>query len=378
MQPEFIDREDAARAVTRELAQERSIALDCEAAGFHRYSDRLCLVQMSSPEGRDVVFDPLAVDLGPILAEMLENPDQILIMHGGDYDIRLMDRDLGIRPRGIWDTQAAAALLGESGLGLASLLERHLGVRLSKKYQRADWARRPLSSEMLSYAASDTRHLHELADLLRNRLEEVERIAWAHEEFSLLEEIRHQAEAPGDPVLRVKAARGMSRREIARLRAALEWRDDLARARDRAPFRIAPDSALVAIAQENPGSRNELHKIKGLNGRMVDQSGPDLLERLEAVNRMPEAKLDGLPSPERNGPGRPPPEVEALANRLKTVRNQMADALSLDRGVVLPNALILEVAQTQPSTLEELGRSTGLKRWQVETMGEALLEALKS
>ncbi len=152
-------------------------------------------------------------------------------MHGADFDLRLLDRDLGIRLGGLFDTQVAAALLGESALGLQALLESRLGVSLSKKYQRADWADRPLKDGMLDYAADDTRYLMRLADLLLEDLRAAGRESWAREECRALEE---SATAPGDdepedPVTRVKGARDLSPREVTALREALEWRDAIAR-----------------------------------------------------------------------------------------------------------------------------------------------------
>ena len=151
------------------LKDQSRIALDCEAAGFHRYTDRLCLVQLTTP-AETLLFDPLSADPRDALKEILEDPEIQVVMHGADFDLRLLHRDLGIRVRGLFDTQAAATLLGATSIGLASLLEEHLEVTLSKKHQRADWAKRPLAQELLEYAASDTQHLLPLCDVLIERL----------------------------------------------------------------------------------------------------------------------------------------------------------------------------------------------------------------
>jgi len=377
MNLELIDTRDRAEAVVASLVDEPSLALDCEAAGFHRYSDRLCLVQISTPEGRDVILDPLAVELGDLLRPLLENPDQTLYMHGGDYDFRLLDRDLGINPRGVFDTQIAASLLGVDGIGLASLLEAHFDVRLSKKYQRADWAQRPLERGMLEYAAADTRYLHELASRLQRRLEEAGRLEWAREEFRLMEEIRWTVDETEDPVSRVKGAHRLDDRVVARLREALAWRDDLAREQDRAPFRIAPDSALVRAAEERPRSPNELAGLKGMNPRTARQEGQDLLDRMARIDALPDGEVKGYPPRERNGPGRPPPEVEELASRLKTVRNRVAEELGLDRGVLFPNASLLDVAREAPSTEEGFRNVEGVKGWQATVVAPAMLPILR-
>ncbi|HET9947287.1 MAG TPA: ribonuclease D, partial [Longimicrobiales bacterium] len=264
-----IDSLEAARPAGDDLASARRIALDCEAAGFHRYSDRLCLLQISTARATYVI-DPLAFDPSGLLRGPLEDPAVEVVMHGADFDLRLLRRDLGIRVRGLFDTQIAAQLAGESTLGLAALLESRLGVRLSKKYQRADWAERPLTAAMLEYAADDTRYLMPLADVLARELEELDRTTWAAEECRALE--RATEEPPendrDDPVLRVRGARQLSPRQVTALRAALEWRDAIARERDRAVFRIVADGPLVEAVAAGPRSVGELVAIKGFPSRL--------------------------------------------------------------------------------------------------------------
>ncbi|MGD2070062.1 MAG: HRDC domain-containing protein [Gemmatimonadota bacterium] len=372
----LLDDPSRATRLADRLRSEESIALDCEAAGFHRYSDRLCLVQLSIPEG-DYILDPLAYDVGPVLRELLEDPNVEVLMHGADFDIRLLDRDLDIHVRGLFDTQAAAALLGERSLGLQSLLESELGVRLSKKYQRADWARRPLPADMLEYAANDTRHLHALASRLRARLREKGRLEWAHEEFEELEAVRWEEDEDEDPVTRVKRARDMPPREVTALREALAWRDAVARERDRAPFRVVHDHALVEAIRARPESVEELGAVKGMNGRLAREEGEGLLERLRRVAKLPADQLVPYPDPRGNGSGRPPPEVEDRANELKSVRNSRSAELAIDRGTLLSNAMLLEIARHVPSSLEELRAVPGMKAWQVEALGDELLARLQ-
>ena len=359
----------------RGLGGERRIALDCEASGFHRYSDRLCLLQVTTSSATHII-DPLALDPAGALRGPLEDPALEVLIHGADYDLRLLDRDLDVRVRGLFDTQVAAALLGESATGLAALLEKYVGVKLSKKHQRADWAQRPLPAELLDYAAADTEHLGALADRLRSRLERAERLEWAREECRLLERIRWNGDSGGeDPVLRVRGARDLHPREVAALRAALEWRDRVARARDRAPFRVAGDPVLLEIAVRGPASVRQLAEIKGMRPELARRKGADLIERLARVAALPEAELVGYPR-RAPGTGRPPQDVEQRVERLRRVRNRWAEELGIQRGVLLPNALLLELAQRRPGSAAELEGTDGLRRWQAQLLGEALLAAL--
>ena len=374
----FVDDPAELPLLRRALESEPWLALDCEAAGFHRYSDRLCLLQISTSSATQIV-DPLALDPRAALRGPLEDPDIEVLMHGADYDLRLLDRDLGVGLRGLFDTQVAAALLGENSLGLAALLERHLGVKLSKKFQRADWARRPLPGDMMEYAASDTMHLRELADLLRTRLNQVGRLAWALDECRFLEEARWEGERSDeveDPVVRVRGARDLTPREVAFLREALSWRDGIARERDKAPFRIAGDPALLETVVRRPGTTGQLAEVRGFNRALASQEGQDLLERMARVALLPEEEIVPYPRRARIGPGRLTPEAEERAVRLKEIRNRRADELGIDRGTLLPNAVLFEIARREPHSPDELDAVPGLRHWQAEALGEALLATL--
>ena len=354
------------------------IALDCEAAGFHRYTDRLCLVQVSVGTAT-WVLDPLAFDVGELLRRPLEDLRLPVVMHGADFDLRLLRRDLGIRLRGLVDTQIQAALVGEEALGLSALLESRLSVRLSKKHQRADWAARPLSDEMLEYAADDTRYLAPLTDLLDAEVRAMGRTAWVEEECRALETVADETREPDpeDPVVRIKGAKDLPVREVAAIREALSWRDDIARQRDRAPFRVVGDAPLVQAVARRPRRTEDLLDVQGFPRRLAREEGKELLSRLRAVDALPAEELVPYPRHVRRGPGRPPPETEALVERLKRVRNQAAEEIGLPRGTLLSNQTLLEIARAAPTTREELLLVDGMRAWKADVVGDRLLARME-
>jgi ribonuclease D len=356
------------------LTGEARVAMDLEAAGFHRYSDRVCLLQVSTGD-QNFVVDTLAVNPSDVLRDPLESPAVTILLHGGDYDLRLLDRDLDLHPVKLFDTQTAAALLGEPSLGLAVLLKKYLDVHVSKKYQRADWAQRPLPDEMLDYATSDTRHLHELADLLAERLDAVGRRSWAEEESALMETLRWNADGDVDPVTKIKGVRNFELREVALIREAWLWRDEVARARDRAHFRVAGDPVLLEVVRERPRDVSALARVSGFSPQLAERSGRKLLDRLEQTDRLDDSELVGYPRGPA-GPRRPSPEVEEIANRLKVIRNQAAEALGIARGVLMSNTVILEIARIHPDSVEELAGIAGVRRWQSETLADRFLTVL--
>ncbi len=360
------------------LERAESVALDCEAAGYHRYSDRLCLLQLTVDRTTFLV-DPFAVDPEPVLGPTLRRREVEVVMHGADYDVRLLDRDLGIGLTGLVDTQIAAALLGVESLGLSALLEGRLGIALSKKYQKADWAQRPLPPPMREYAALDTAHLHALAGELLAELEARGRLDWAREEFEELQKVRFEANGDRDPVTRIRAARDLDPRQVERLRAALEWRDRIARDMDRATFRVVGDPALVEVAVRDPRSMGELASVPGMNRGLAERDGEELLGSLARIRELPESGLRGYPRPPRDregGGGRPPPEVEERLARLKGVRNAHAAELGIARGTLLPNGILQLLAERPPSDLPELAAVPGLRKWQAAVLGGALLATL--
>jgi ribonuclease D len=268
-----------------------------------------------------------------------------------------------------------------SALGLAALLEARLGIQLSKKYQKADWAQRPLTAPMLEYAALDTIHLPALADLLLTEVREKGRLEWAEEEFRALEQVRFEdTPVDQDPVVRIKGVRDLEPRQVDRLRAALLWRDEIARKADRALFRVAGDQVLIDLARLGPKSIGELEGVSGMGQGLVRQHGEDLLRRFREIDALPDDQLRGWPRPQRTrtagGWGRRTPEMEERFNRLKEVRNARAIALGIDRGVLLSNSLLQTISESPPNSIDALRRLEGVRGWQVSVVGEELLKAI--
>jgi ribonuclease D len=357
----------------KRVAGETPIAVDTEAASFHRFIDRIYLLQLSTRR-ETAIIDPLTVgDVGE-LGAILADPAVEVIFHDADYDLRILDRDYGIRARHLFDTRIAAQLLGEPAIGLAALLEKHAGVHLDKKYQRADWSRRPLSQEMLDYAAMDTRHLPKLRDVLRTSLEEKSRFHWAEEEFARLEVLRWTpVQSSGDGYLRIKGARLLTRRGLALLRELVHWRDRVAAELDRASFRVISNEALLAAAAAAPRTLDALRTVAGMPTRLVEQRGPSVLEAIERGLAVPEKELPRFPRGERRTPD---PAFDRRVERLKAERNAAAETLGLDPGVLCPKGTLEAVARVAPLDAEGMAAVPELRRWQMEVLGAAFLAAI--
>lgn len=366
---------DTTDVVTRHLESIRGtheLALDTEGASFHRFIDRIYLLQLSTRTSHAII-DPLPVGKPPILGELLEDPTVEVVFHDADYDLRLLHQDYGWRVTHIFDTRIAAQLLGLKAFGLAALLERYFGVKLDKKHQRADWSMRPLSQDMLDYAALDTLHLLALKDRMRDDLKKAGRLAWAEEEFKRLEGTRWEDEDPGLAFLRMKGARDLDRRQLAHLRELFAWRNSIASQLDRATFRVASNEMLIAIAQAAPASAADLAAIKAVPPPIRQRHAADLLDAVKRAAAVPEPDLPRFARTQRWDRD---PDFDARVNRLKEVRDAAAVRLDFDPGVLCSRERLEAMARLQPKTIEALQQVDGLRRWQIAELGEAFLKAL--
>jgi len=373
----LVDRPDTFQALLAEVAGAGVVALDTEAASFHRYHDRIYLIQLSTPT-LTAVIDPLGVgDLAPIGA-ILADPEIETIFHDADYDLRLFDKEYGFHARRLFDSRIAAQFLGEPGIGLAALLQKYFSVQADKRFQRADWSARPLTEPMLEYAAGDTENLCELRDILRKQLIEKGRWGWVQEEFVLLERTRWTGAPHDDPAasyLRLKGAKVLDRRSLALLREVYVWRETTSAKLDRAAFRVLGNEVLFELAQHPPRTLEDLARVKGIGRDTLDRRGAEILAAIERGLAIPDKDLPRI----ERGPRRvPDPAFEARLEAMKRVRNSLADRYQLQPGVLCPNGTLEAIAAALPANLEALAGVSGVRAWQVSEIGAPLLEAMRS
>lgn len=272
-----------------ELAGSSHIAVDTESNSFYAYFERVCLIQISVREG-DFVLDPFAIgDLGP-LGEILENENIEKIFHAASNDLIGLKRDLKCCAKNIFDTAVAAKVLGRKQLGLASILSDTFGVSLNKKWQRHNWARRPLQPEQISYARLDTHYLIPLRNLLAGELTAKGLWQAAREAFEKIctQDAQERLFQPNG-FLHIKGAHSLDPRSKQTLKALYRYREQEAKRRNRAPFRVLSNETLVRLALSHPSNMQELTKIKGLpRNYQNSKAAHDLLELLRKARDIPE------------------------------------------------------------------------------------------
>lgn len=298
------------------------IALDTEADSLHAYPAKLCLLQFSIP-GADVLVDPLAdMDLTPLWNTLRERE---LLLHGSDYDLRLLREHHSFVPHAVFDTMIAARLLGVMKFGLQDLVGQTLGVVLEKGPQKADWAQRPLTERMANYARNDTRYLHPLVTSLREQLVAKGRLTWLQESCAAL-----VAECaivpPPDPERewRIKGAARLTRSEMAVLRELWHWREREATRCNRPPFFLLSHDTLldlsIAAVDDAP-----------LDPLLPRRFAPHRREGvLKAVARGLAVPPDDCPKVLRGVSYHPSEAEHARFNRFKAVRDQRATEQGID------------------------------------------------
>lgn len=368
----YLDKAPEVDRFLSEISDVKELALDTEGASFHRFLDRIYLLQLSTRK-ESAIIDPLPIGSPAGLGKLLESKAVEVVFHDADYDLRLLHQDYGWHVTNIFDTRVASQLLGIKSFGLAALLEQFFDVKLDKKHQRADWSMRPLTPDMLAYAAQDTRYLLQLKDHMKSELTRRGRMSWAEEEFARLEGTRWEAEQSMEGFLRLKGARDLSRRELAVLREVANWRDTVAAQLDRATFRVIGNEALFEIARRAPMNTSELSTIKGMPKGMIERAGADIVAAIRHGMEVPEAELPKFPKGQRWNKDR---DFDEKVNRLKAVRDAAATRLELDPGVLCSRERLENVARSGAKSVGDLAAVPDLRKWQIEEMGDGFLRAL--
>ncbi len=385
--PELIVSETRLAAEAARLADGHGpIALDAERASGFRYSGRAYLVQLRRAGTGSLLVDPLELgDAMQPLAQALDGPEWVL--HAASQDLPCL-AELGLHPAALFDTELAGRLLGFERVGLATIVEQVLGLGLVKGHGADDWSKRPLPQPWLVYAALDVEVLLELREALVAELIEQGKMEWAAQEF---EHVRTAA-APRPKLERWRRTSGIHKvrkpRQLAAVRELWQQRDDLAAARDIAPGRILPDSAIASAALADPTDLAALTALPVFGGRMQRRQAHTWLSALQRARAL---SVDQLPSvaPQHDGP---PPvsrwgdrEPEAAA-RIATARSALA-GLSAEHRVPVENLLLPDLLrrlcwappeQLDVDSVDEALRVGGARPWQRSLVARPLAQALRT
>ena len=353
--------------------KEKTIAVDLEADSMYHFKEKVCLIQMATHDV-NVVIDPLKIhDLSP-LKPLFENRSIKKIFHGADYDVRSLYRDFKININNLFDTQLACMFLGISGTGLEAAVKKWFKVSLDKKYQRKDWSKRPLSEDMMAYAAKDTLYLLPLAKILEEKLIKIGRLSWVNEECRYLSKVRPAAANHKPLYLKFNGAGRLDSRSLAALEALLQYRKKIAKNKDRPLFKIIGNNSLIKLAITKPVNLNRVEKTKTLSPGQIRMHGAAVINIINNTLKVPG---DSLPVYPRKKALPLPLQVPKRVKAIKAWRDTVANKLKIDPSLLLNKALLTAIALQNPKDRKSLETIKGMKNWQKNEFGEKIISILE-
>lgn len=367
--PIWVADPDALKRMVEDLTRQKYLAVDTESNSLYVYREQVCLIQFSTGKN-DYLVDPLAFkDLSP-LSSLFADPEIEKIFHAAEYDLICLKRDFGVNFTNIFDTMFAGRVLGWASLGLASMLNAEFNIVVSKRYQRANWGRRPLPPPMLAYARLDTYYLIPLRHRLHSALEAGGRLPLAQEDFNRLCNVRIPPFSNGtNHCWRVAGKEKLSPGQMAVLQELCRYRDKQARKANLPPFKILSNKALIQITLSSPRSVEDLYLVNGLSSRNIKRHRGGLLK---AVDR-------GL----RSKPLKRTPNNHRIDEQhftrieiLRAWRKQTAQIEGVPSDVILPRDVLLHIASVNPDRMEELAPVMVDLPWRIERFGQQILNAL--
>lgn len=328
------------------------VAVDTEGDSLHCYFEKLCLIQISLPE-QDALIDPLEpLDFSRFNAALAQRR---IILHGCDFDLRMLRRGTKFAAGEVFDTYLAARLVGLKEVGLASLVKEFFEIELPKSSQKANWARRPLTAAMIEYAINDTLYLIDLAEHLAQELHAKGRWGWFAEscQKAILAAGEDREKDP-ERIWKISGSASLQGKELALLRALWYWRDGEAQKADRPSFQILRNEDLIELAKSTAAGSD--HLPPGVHGSRRKR----LASILEEALLLPESEW---PQRVRSVRDRPTSEQERRMEQLKNRRDRVAESLQLEAGVIAPRQALERISR-EP---EAVGST--LMRWQQQLLG---------
>ncbi len=337
------------------------VALDTEADNLFRYQTKVCLLQILA-DGEIFLVDAVAdLQLGELWPRLASKH---LVMHGSDYDLRLLRELCDFRPASLFDTMFAAQLLNIPRFGLAALLEQYFGIRLDKDHQKANWSKRPLTKDLLDYAALDVHHLPALRDRLTAELERLGRLDWLAQRCRWQIEVAREGFAGADEhAWRIGGSEKLGGRGLAVLHAIWHWREHWAEKLNTPPFKVTGNDLLMRLARAADDGMPPQEVLRINLGRRHERLFGSLAD---AVNQGFATDPHTLPRRERRREfASLTPEEVARQDRIKVQRDRLARELNLDPTLIATRSQLSQIARN-PAGLDAV-----LLPWQAQVLKQA-------
>ncbi len=358
---QLLDQPGSLDPLIRALGRVDEVALDTEADNMYHYKTRVCLLQFLV-DGDVYLVDVLApgLKLEPLWKALAKKH---LIMHGSDFDLRLLHDLCRFQPHSLFDTMLAAQLLGRARIGLASLLDDHFGVQLDKEGQKANWSKRPITPKLLNYAALDVWHLPALRDILTRELVRLDRIEWLDQQCRAQIKAGFEGFAPAtENDWRIGRSERLRGQGLSVLHAVWHWREAQAQRLDTPPFKVCGNALLLKIAEAAEAGDSEQQILGSVHlGKRHDRIFPSLAAAVKAGLTRDPKTLPRRPGRDPNHVSLTQTEIE-LQDRIKADRDRVAKKLEIEATLIANRSQLAQIAR-QPGKIDEV-----LLPWQADLL----------
>ncbi len=365
--PVWVAAPAALRDMAAELIRQPRVAVDTESNSLYAYREQVCLIQFSTPE-QDYLLDPLALTDLSLLAPLFADPNIEKVFHAAEYDLLCLKRDFGFKFANLFDTMVAARILGYQAVGLGKLLAQKFGVVVNKRFQKANWGRRPLPADMLNYARFDTHYLLALRDILKAELETRDLWPLAQEDFVLATHVNGRTPRTHCPAWeRMGGGRKLNGRQLTVLNELCLAREKLAERLDRPVFKVVSNKILLTLSETMPRTPRDL-EIGDLTSRQIERFGEALLAAVRRGMRAPLVKWTPSSRPD-----------DAFLMRLDVLRNwrkHTAQAMGVESDIVLPRRFMNTIAERNPRDIRTLREILAGSPWRLIHFGKDIIATL--
>lgn len=373
-------RDEYLEALEAVAAGSGPIAIDAERASGYRYSQRAYLIQLHREGTGTVLLDPPAIgrldELGGVIR------DEEWVLHAASQDLASL-REVGLEPTRIFDTELGARLAGLPRVGLGTVIEELLGVKLAKAHSAVDWSTRPLPQPWLVYAALDVELLVQLRDAIAALLAEQGKTEIAEQEFAAVLERTPKPE-PTDPWRRLSGLHSLkSQRAFAIARELWFARDEYAREVDTAPGRLLPDASIIAAAAEQPRSKGALAGLKSFVGRASRGQLARWWSAIEAgaaTDDLPALRVSDGSLPPARAWGDRNPEADRRLRLARASIVTLSETLAIPVENILTPEILRRLAWSPPEPLavgavSDFLAESGARPWQIAATSQAITDA---
>ena len=361
----YIANQESLEAFVDRARSSSVLAIDTEFLREKTYYARLCLLQLATDD-EVVVVDPFAVESLAVIEPLLTDESIVKLFHAGDQDLEILYHEVGVLPHPVFDTQIAAALLGQSQqVGYGALVHAECGVSLKKIDSFTDWSRRPLSDSQLEYAADDVVYLPRLYRMMTKELTEKGRLTWLDHDFEELVDPARYEQDPRERYRRLKRGNQLTLQQLSAAREVAAWRETEAQRRNIPRKWVLTDEQIVEACKREARTIDELFMVRGMREKLSTRDARKVVSLLKSGLDLPE---DAWPEPDR--PSRNEPNVDAQIDLM----NALVRLRSKENGIAMQT--LASHAELSQVARGHHGGVDVLKGWRRALIGEELLELL--